>query len=214
MAVSAKEGQKRQLELLANTCAKGLAKRNMTAHIAHSADEVKEIVASLVDEGATLARGGSKTVDDLGLVDYLEEKRQVKVIKKEDYANAREHMLAGFASDVYLASANAISADGVIVNIDGNSNRVAAIAQGPLRVILVVGINKVMPNFEAALSRARNIAAPQNAARFECNTPCTRTGICADCKSLDTVCCQFLITRFSRHADRIHVVLLTEDMGF
>jgi hypothetical protein len=115
---------------------------------------------------------------------------------------------------VFLASTNAITEDGVLVNIDGNSNRVSAIAQGPKKVVLIVGMNKVCSDVDGALKRARNVAAPINAQRFGLNTPCAKTGACMDCKSPDTICCQILITRFSRHKDRIHVILVNGNLGF
>ena len=101
-----------------------------------------------------------------------------------------------------------------MVNIDGNSNRVAAIAYGPTHVIMVVGMNKVVKDVDAAISRARNEAAPINAQRFDLDTPCKKSGSCANCMSKDTICCQFLVTRFSRHEGRIKVVLVGEDLGF
>ena len=107
-----------------------------------------------------------------------------------------------------------ITEDGIMVNIDGNSNRVSAIAQGPRKVVLIVGMNKVCSDPDAAMKRARNVAAPINAQRFGLNTPCCKTGACMDCKSPDTICCQFLITRFSRHRDRIHVILVNGSLGF
>jgi hypothetical protein len=122
--------------------------------------------------------------------------------------------LQAYASDVFLASSNAITEDGILVNIDGNSNRVSAIAYGPKKVIMIVGMNKVTPDVDSAMKRARNVAAPINAQRFGLQTPCSKTGTCMDCKSPDTICCQFLITRYSRHADRIHVILVNEDLGF
>ena len=101
-----------------------------------------------------------------------------------------------------------------MVNIDGNANRVSAIAQGPKHVLVIVGMNKICVDADAAMKRARNVAAPINAQRFGLSTPCAKTGACMDCKSPDTICCQFLITRYSRHADRIHVILVNDVLGF
>ena len=123
-------------------------------------------------------------------------------------------MLAAYDADVFLASANAITEDGILVNIDGNSNRVSAIAYGPRKVLFIVGMNKVCPDLDSAMKRARNVAAPINAQRFGLSTPCSKTGACMDCKSPDTICCQILITRFSRHRDRIHVILVNGNLGF
>ena len=117
-------------------------------------------------------------------------------------------------SDFLLSSTNAITEDGVLVNIDGRGNRVAGIVYGPRNVIIVAGMNKVVRTLEDAWSRARNEAAPINAQRFPIQTPCKKTGSCADCKSPDTVCCQFLVTRFSKVPKRIKVILVNEELGF
>ena len=101
-----------------------------------------------------------------------------------------------------------------MVNIDGNSNRVSAIAQGPKKVVFIVGMNKVCGDIDGAIKRARNVAAPINAQRFGLSTPCSKTGACMNCKSPDTICCQILITRYSRHAGRIHVILVNDSLGF
>ena len=123
-------------------------------------------------------------------------------------------MLLAYDADFFLSSVNGMSEDGVLVNIDGNANRVSAIAQGPKKVLFIVGMNKIAADADAALKRARNTAAPINAQRFGRPTPCTKTGACADCKSPDTICCQILITRYSMHPGRIHVILVNDDLGF
>ena len=123
-------------------------------------------------------------------------------------------MLMAYDADVFLSSCNAMTDDGVLINIDGNANRVSAIAQGPRKVVFIVGMNKVCSDVDAAMKRARNVAAPANVQRFHLQTPCTKTGTCMNCKSPDTICCQFLITRFSRHTGRIHVILVNENLGF
>ena len=123
-------------------------------------------------------------------------------------------MLKAYDADFFLSSVNAMTDDGILVNIDGNANRVSAIAQGPKNVLFIVGMNKVCSDIDAAMKRARNVAAPINAQRFGLATPCAKTGKCMDCKSPDTICCQFLITRFSRHEGRIHVILVGEELGF
>ena len=101
-----------------------------------------------------------------------------------------------------------------MVNIDGNSNRVSAICAGPRNVLMIVGMNKVARDVESAMSRARNEAAPINAQRFGLSTPCSKTGACFDCKIPDTICCQFLVTRYSKHPGRIKVILVNEELGF
>ncbi len=113
-----------------------------------------------------------------------------------------------------MAPETAMKDEGVLVKIDGNSNRVSMIAPGPKKVIFIVGMNKVCAGIDSAMKRARNVAAPINAQRFGLSTPCSKLGTCMNCKSPDTICCQFLITRFSRHKDRIHVILVNDNLGF
>ncbi len=200
-------------ELLAQKVIKGLDRRNMTGHYAANADEALQLALGLIDEGASVTMGGSESVGQIGLKIALIE-GPYNFIDRDNFEDKRAAMLAAYDADVFLASANAITEDGIMVNIDGNSNRVSAIAQGPRKVIFVVGMNKVASDLDSAMKRARNVAAPINAQRFGLNTPCSKTGACADCLSADTICCQFLITRFSRHEGRIHVILVNENLGF
>ncbi len=199
--------------LLAQKVVKGLNSRNMTGYYAESRDEARKIALSLIGEGASVAMGGAMSAHEIGLVDALKA-GNYRFIDRDAYEDKRAAMLAAYDADVFLSSANAITEDGVMVNIDGNANRVSAICQGPKKVVFIVGMNKVCPDLDSAMKRARNVAAPINAQRFGLNTPCSRTGACMDCKSPDTICCQFLITRFSRHEGRIHVVLVNDSLGF
>ena len=149
---------------------------------------------------------------EIGLVSALKEGEYNFIDRSQ--MEPRAALLAAYDADVFLASANAMTDDGVLVNIDGNSNRVSCIAQGPKKVVFIVGIQKICPDLDSAMKRARNVAAPTNTQRFDIKTPCKVTGKCSDCKSPDTICCQILITRFSRHTDRIHVILVNEELGF
>ncbi len=200
-------------ELLAGKVTKGLASRNMTGYYAADADEARSIALTLIPEGATVTMGGGMSVHEIGLVEALKA-GDYHFIDRDAMEDKRAAMLAAYDADVFLASANAITEDGVMINIDGNANRVSAIAQGPRKVVLIVGMNKVCPDIDSAYKRARNVAAPINTQRFGLSTPCTKTGACSDCKSPDTICCQFLMTRFSRHDGRIHVILVNESLGF
>ena len=199
--------------LLAQKVIKGLESRNMTGYWAESKRDALEQALALIPEGSSVTMGGAMSAHEIGLVDALK-KGNYNFIDRDAYEDKRAAMLAAYDADVFLASANAITEDGILVNIDGNSNRVSAIAQGPRKVIFIVGMNKVCPDPDSAMKRARNVAAPINAQRFGLNTPCAKTGACMDCKSPDTICCQFLITRFSRHKDRIHVILVNGNLGF
>ncbi len=204
--------QKRN-ELLASTVIKGLESRNMTGYYAKDREEALKTALSLIPKGSSVTMGGAMSAREIGLVDAVKEGDYV-FLDRDAFEDKREALLKGYGADVFLASANAMTQDGIIVNIDGNSNRVSYIAQGPKKVIFIVGMNKICDDLDGAMKRARNVAAPINAQRFGLDTPCSKTGTCMDCKSPDTICCQFLITRFSRHKDRIHVILVNDTLGF
>ena len=203
----------KRYEKLAAKVVKGLASRNMTGYYAADKEEALRIALELIPEGSSIAMGGAMSAHEIGLVDALK-KGDYDFIDRDACDDKRAAMLAAYDADVFLTSANAITEDGVMINIDGNANRVSAIAQGPRKVICVVGINKICPDVDSAMKRARNVAAPVNAQRFGLDTPCTKTGACMNCKSPDTICCQFLVTRFSRHPGRIHVILVNDSLGF
>ena len=203
----------RRNELLAQTVIKGLQSRNMSGYYAASREEALQIALSLIPEGSTATMGGGVSVEEIGLVKALKE-GNYNYIDRNEAEDKRAAMLQAYDADVFLASANAITQDGILVNIDGNANRVSALAYGPKKVVLIVGMNKVCSDVDGAMKRARNVAATTNAQRFGLSTPCSKTGACMDCKSPDTICCQFLITRFSRHTGRIHVILVNDVLGF
>ncbi len=200
-------------ELLAQKIIKGLQSRNMTGYYAKNREEAKRIALSLIPEGSSVTMGGALSAHEVGLVEAVKT-GSFRFIDRAAYENPREAMLAAYDADWFLSSANAMTEDGVLVNIDGNANRVSCIANGPKHVLFIVGMNKVCSDIDGAMKRARNVAAPINAQRFGLNTPCAKTGACMNCKSPDTICCQFLITRFSRHKDRIHVILVNDTLGF
>ena len=200
-------------ELLAQKVINGLASRNMTGYYAADKEEALKLALSLIPEESTVTMGGGMSVIEIGLVKALKE-GNYNFIDRDEAEDRRAAMLMAYNADFYLASSNAITEDGVLVNIDGNANRVSAIAYGPEKVIFIVGMNMVCPDADTAMKRARNVAATINNQRFNGNNPCVRTGACADCKSPDTICCQFLITRYSKHKDRIHVILVYDNLGF
>ena len=200
-------------DLLASTVIKGLESRNMAGYYAKTKEEALKIAMDLIPEGSTVTNGGSMSIQEIGLVEALS-KGNYNYINRETYEDKRAAAILAYDADVYLGSTNAISNDGILVNIDGNSNRVSAYAFGPKKLILIVGMNKVADDLDGAMKRARAEAATMNAQRFGLSTPCASAGKCFDCKSPDTICCQFLITRYSRHKDRIHVILVDEELGF
>jgi len=200
-------------EKLAQKVIKGLESRNMSGYYAKDREEALKIALGLIKEGSTVTMGGAMSAHEIGLVDALK-KGNYNVVDRDQMEDKKAAALAAYSADVFLTSTNAMTEDGMLVNIDGNANRVSAIAHGPEKVIVIAGMNKVCDDLDGAMKRARNVAAPTNAQRFGIDTPCSKTGSCMDCKSPDTICCQFLITRYSRHSDRIHVILVNDMLGF
>ena len=194
-----------------------LKRRNIEAYYCPTAKEAVSKVSSLINDGDTVTWGGSATVRDIGLPEFLKSRGTLNILDRDSVPTPEEKQqmyLQAFSADVYLTSANAISEDGVIVNIDGNGNRVAAITWGPKKVIFIIGINKVSPTIESALERARNIAAPVNAKRFDIKTPCKTDGKCHNCNSADCICSYVHFLRNSRNQGRHVVVLVGENLGY
>ena len=204
---------KKRNALLSAKVIKGLESRNMTGYYAETKEEALKIALSLIPEGCSVTMGGAMSAHEIGLTKALAA-GNYNFIDRDKIEDKRAAMLAAYDADYFLASANAMTEDGILVNIDGNANRVSAIAQGPKNVLFIIGMNKICIDVDSALKRARNIAAPINAQRFGLDTPCTKTGSCMNCKSPDTICCQFLITRYSKHPGRIKVILVNDFLGF
>ena len=204
---------KKRNALLSAKVIKGLESRTMTGYYAETKEEALKIALSLIPEGCSVTMGGAMSAHEIGLPQALAA-GNYNFIDRDKIEDKRAAMLAAYDADYFLASANAMTEDGILVNIDGNANRVSAIAQGPKNVLFIIGMNKICIDVDSALKRARNVAAPINAQRFGLDTPCTKTGSCMNCKSPDTICCQFLITRYSKHPGRIKVILVNDFLGF
>lgn len=206
------ENVSKRNELLINSVITDLQKRNIKGYYASSKEDALKIALDLIPEESTISMGGCTSAHELGLIHALEEGNYNYLDRSK--MDPRSALLAAYDSDIFLSSVNAMTQDGLIVNIDGNSNRVSCIAQGPKKVIFIVGVNKICADLDSAIKRARNVAAVSNAQRFNVNTPCKKTGKCANCLSPDTICCEFLITRYSRHTDRMHMILVNDNLGF
>lgn len=203
-------------KLLAEKTIEGLEKRNMQGFYAENKEEAVKIALSLIPEGSVVSWGGSATLQETGLINTLKNNNYQCLDRNDVESREEKEEIAHKAlnADYYLMSTNAMTIDGQLINIDGNGNRVAALIYGPKNVIIVTGINKICDTYDSALSRARNKASIPNVIRFDCNTPCKKTGKCMDCLSSETVCCQFVHTRFSRIKDRIKVIIVGENLGF
>ena len=203
-------------ERLAERMIKALKRRNMEAFYCPTAPEAIKKVSELIPDGSSVTWGGSMTIRDMGIPQALKDRGTLEVLDRDLVEGAEEKVqmyVRAFTTDVYLSSANAISEDGVIVNIDGNGNRVAAITWGPKKVIFVIGLNKVAQTVEAALARARSTASPINAARFDIKTPCQTDGVCHNCNSPESICNYVHFLRNSPKGKHT-VVLVGEDFGY
>ena len=208
--------QEKRNELLGATLVKNLERRRFEAYYCPTAAEAIEKAISLIPEGSSVTWGGSVTIRDMGLTKAIKE-GNYNVIDRDTASNPaemKEMMRQGLLTDFYLTSTNAISESGVLVNVDGNGNRVAALCYGPNNVIVVTGLNKVAQDVDAAIKRARSYAAPINSMRFMGKTPCAVDGTCHNCTSEDCICNQIVLTRGCRPAGRIKVILIGEDLGF
>lgn len=210
--------QEKRNNLLGERLCKNLRQRHYDALYCSTAAEAVERITDMIPEGSSVTWGGSMTIRDMGLTAALHRKQGLRILDRDqapDREAAQQIYREAFQADFYLSSVNAISEDGVIVNVDGNGNRVAAITFGPKRVILVVGLNKVAQTVEAAIARARGLASPVNAMRFDnLHTPCQQDGVCHDCKSPDSICNYIQIMRNSHPAGRHTVVLVGENLGY
>lgn len=207
--------QRERHDKLGESVVKALKSRHFEACYCADIESAKAKLLEWTPEGDTVAWGGSQTLDEIGAQAMLRERGQ-KLIDRDTAKTPAERdalMHAGLNADTFLMSSNAITEDGQLVNMDGNGNRVAALVYGPKSVIVVAGLNKVAKDLDAAIARVRGTAAPTNAQRFPVNTPCKVTGECADCHGADCICANMVITRVSRPAGKVKVILVGETLG-
>ncbi|MBN1297381.1 lactate utilization protein [bacterium] len=175
-------------------------------------------VMELIPAGSTVSQGGSVTLDETGVREALKMRSDITFLDPYDPALPREKQIQvrrqGMISDVFISGTNAITRDGILVNRDGMGNRVAAIAFGPSRVIIVAGINKIVPDVDSAVMRIDDIAAPMNCMRLNKKTPCRESLRCTDCADDDRICCVTTIIERQTVPDRMHVILVGETLGF
>ena len=205
-------------EKVATQIIKKLEKRRMEGSYAPTAAQAKEEVLAMIPQGATVFRCGSMTATGMGLWEEVANLPEVKLIdpyqpelKPEEGLELRRQ---GLTADVMVASSNAITLDGKLVNLDGMGNRVAAITFGPKKVILLVGMNKVASDVESAMARVKHHAAPINNIRYGLENPCTETGLCSDCKTPKRICNTWSIIEGHMIQNRIHVKLIGEELGY
>ncbi len=192
-----------------------LEKNNFAVYRAKSREEVIDIVSSLVPSGAEVGFGGSVSLYEAGVLDYLRSREDIVLLDRDRNPDkAGELMKKALTCDVYFASSNAVTENGELFNVDGRGSRVAPMIYGPESVVLIVGANKIVPDLAAAEMRVKKIAAPANTMRLNCETPCRYTGECADCKSPARICCDFVTMKMQRVKGRIKVIITDESLGF
>lgn len=186
---------------------------NMDGYFVNSREQLFELLDKLIPLGSTVGHGGSVTLDEVGVTDWLR-KREVTFLDRAKAADPSECMRQSMVADVYMCSTNAITEAGELYNVDGRGNRVSAMIYGPKSVIVIAGINKLVANLEQAVSRVECTAAPLNAARLSMNTPCAATGRCGHCHSADRICCNYVVMAQQREKGRIKVIVLDEKLGY
>lgn len=206
--------------------AKALEKNNMQAFVVENCEQAVQKVSELLSEGETISCGGSVTLSESGVLDLMKSGKynfldRSKCTTREE---TEEIYRKAFSADTYLTSANAVTMNGELYNVDGNSNRVAAIAYGPKSVIFVVGCNKIVADLDEAVIRVKKVAAPANTTRLNVQTPCSKSGECfccengsktpSGCQNPSRICCSYLVSSFQRHVGRYKVILVAQPLGY
>ena len=204
------------IKIKMEACKKALEKNGMKAYLVEDAQAARELVNAMIKDHETVCDGGTMTLQETGILDMLNHRDLVfhshsdpTMTREQSDAEARK----AFSADTFIASTNAVTLQGELVNIDGHGNRVNAMIFGPKQVIIVAGYNKIVEDEEAAKKRIREIAAPANSVRLHKQTPCSKTGSCQDCYSKDRICSSYVKINYDKE-DRIRVILIAEAYGY
>lgn len=205
---------------------RNLERNNMKPFFVETKKEVLPLVKSLMNKGESVSNGGSMSMEACGIFDLLESGDYDFIDRRGlQGEDVRQAYIRAYGADNYICSSNAVTENGELYNVDGNSNRVSCIVYGPRQVIMIVGKNKIVPTIDDAIHRVKDTAAPQNSVRLNCQTPCAKTGqcisldmddeyICAGCQSSGRICCSYVVSAHQRHKDRIKVIIVNEDLGY
>lgn len=206
--------------------AEALRKNNMNVFIADNSEQAVDIVKGLLNKGDTVSNGGSETLKESGVLDLIKcgDYNYLDRTSADSEDEKQEIYRKTFFADAFLTSSNAVTECGELYNVDGNCNRISAIAFGPKKVIFVVGYNKIVADLDEAVKRVKKIAAPCNAERFGLDTPCGITGECSSlknggdmpkgCLNKKRMCCNYLVSAYQRNPDRFNVILVAEELGY
>lgn len=203
-------------ERISASLIKKLAARGMEGHYCATKEEAKALALGLMEAGSSVTWGGSETIKEIGLLDALVPSKYTILDRStaKTPQEQREFYAKAVMADYFLMSSNAITLDGELVNIDGNGNRVACLITGPRNVIVIAGMNKLVPDVASGIARVHNFAAPPNGVRLNTGTPCASTGRCGNCLADGCMCCHEVVTRKSRVPGRIKVILVGETLGY
>ncbi len=193
-----------------------LALRNMEGYFFENSASCVNAILQMMEKGAVISWGGSESIKECGLMDAVKagDYTLIDRLNAKTPEESRELYAKSVLSDYYLMSANAVTYDGELINIDGNGNRVACLIHGPKNVFLIVGMNKLVADVESGYKRVRNTASPANAQRLGRNTPCFHTGRCGNCLADDCMCNHIVVTRRSGVPGRIKVFFVAEELGY
>ena len=208
--------KQRYYENIADTLIEKFNLRGIEGYYCADREEALATAKRFLTPGCSVSWGGSVTLSEIGLIDALDE--EDCVIYDRSSAQTPEEKADIYSKivgvDCFFMSANAITLDGQLVNIDGGGNRVACLIHGPKNVIVIAGMNKLAADVDAAIDRVQNFAAPPNCVRLGRETPCATIGRCANCLAEDSICAQIVITRKSMIPNRIKVILVGEELGY
>lgn len=200
-----------------------LCKNRMEAFIAEKKEDVIPLLKTLMKPGCSASTGGSATLDECGVIEFLRNGDYDFLDRfRTEPPQLNDLFRRALSADCYLMSANAITENGLLYNVDGRGNRVAALTFGPDRVIVIAGINKLVPSLDDAVRRVKEVAAPLNCRRLNQDTPCTHTGFCAGrtgsmsdgCRAEARICNSYMVTARQGNPDRIKVILVNEALGY
>lgn len=200
-----------------NNLIKTLQKNNINGYMVESKEELISQIEAIVEKDSVVSVGGSMTLFELGIIDYLRKGRYEFLDRYKDGlspADIEDIYRKSFFADAYFTSTNAITEEGELYNVDGTGNRVAAMLYGPKKVIFIVGTNKIVKDMDEAVKRVREIAAPLNTKRLNRKTPCTKVGHCMDCSSPERICNEYIVIKRQRDKSRMHVIFINENAGY
>lgn len=194
-----------------------LEKNNIEAYYASDEKAVIEKVSEFVKEGDTISVGGSMTLFETGVINFLKNGKFNYLDRYKEgltSADIKDIFRKSFSADAYFVSSNAVTEGGELFNVDGNGNRVAAMMYGPDKVVVIVGVNKIVRDVQEAVMRNKGCSAPANAKRLNRNTPCTKSGYCMECSSTERICNNYVLIKKQVQKGRIKVIIVGKQLGY